>query len=707
MASKPSSLVTPTAERRTREAGSSLHSTGASSPRPVACTSVDGVSALSIANEAVLAARPELWIVEDSPLQLAELRRLLVAYDQECFSSAEEMIERLSRKRAPALVLMDLHLGGISGLEASRFLRTLYDEVTLPILILTTSTTPGELTDALSAGANDFIAKPYVPAEVVARVRSLVRVGQQARTLAVREAWLESSLASISDAILLGDTTAGVTFMNGAAEVLTGWSVKDARGRRLDEVARLFDGDVRSPVENPGAVALAQGQTIRPPRDAFLLRPDGTEVPVEGSASPIRAPSGEVAGVALVLRDQTSRRRQEHAREQLLVREQDALTKAREDGRRLQSLFDQLEALASRLHESEERLRQVVEAAGVGLWDLDASAGAIRSDPRTVELLGLPREAEVTLDSALAVIPSGDRERVAAAVEAALRGEDEGRYRLEFRTGGRDGVPMRWVESRAQASFDAGGKGAHLAGAIMDITERKAAEASARIQSEFEQHLIGIVSHDLRNPLQAIQLAATLLVRREDADERTLRLGVRIQGAAERATRFVGDLLDFTQARIGGGLPVHVRRCDLHELTQAIVDEVEATHANRTVRFLHAGDGVGEWDPDRITQVIQNLLTNALKYSAAETAIDVSTWGDGEDVGISVHNLGPPILDELRVRLFEPFQRGSFDADAKARSIGLGLYIVKKVVDAHGGTIEVHSAAGEGTTFTVGLPRRR
>ena len=241
------------------------------------------------------------------------------------------------------------------------------------------------------------------------------------------------------------------------------------------------------------------------------------------------------------------------------------------------------------------------------------------------------------------------------------------------------------------------------------VRTRQTAEALAetlRQRFEFEQQLIGIVSHDLRNPLHVICLGAESLMGRDELDERTTRVVTRIQMAAERATRMIRDLLDFTQARLGTGMHLDVRRSGFHSITREVLDEVESTYPGRVLRVQSSGDGDGEWDPDRIAQVVQNLVTNALKYSPVESVVHVQTSGGDSVVTLIVQNQGTPIPPEALGRLFEPMSRATSESDFASRSIGLGLYIVKHIVDAHEGTIEVESSASVGTTFTVRLPKR-
>jgi len=228
--------------------------------------------------------------------------------------------------------------------------------------------------------------------------------------------------------------------------------------------------------------------------------------------------------------------------------------------------------------------------------------------------------------------------------------------------------------------------------------------AELRRHADFERQLLGIVSHDLRNPLSAITLTAASLERQLE-DARHQRGIQRILLSAERAIQMIRDLLDFTRARQGSGIAIHRQAADLHELARAVVDETQASRPGRSIELAQSGSGAGEWDPARLEQVISNLLVNALQYSPPETPVRVATHGEEGLVRLEVHNTGKPIPEDLLPRIFEPLERGTEPADQSGRNIGLGLYIVRHIVGAHAGSVDVHSTAAEGTTFTVQLPR--
>jgi sigma-B regulation protein RsbU (phosphoserine phosphatase) len=167
-------------------------------------------------------------------------------------------------------------------------------------------------------------------------------------------------------------------------------------------------------------------------------------------------------------------------------------------------------------------------------------------------------------------------------------------------------------------------------------------------------------------------------------------------------SRMITDLLDFTRARLGGGVPLQRRPAELVELVRATLEEFEVTHPGRVVLSHAGGPYTGEWDPDRLAQVVSNLVGNALQHGAADTPVQVVLREEGAELVLSVTNQGPPIPEALLPHVFDPFRRAT---SSPRQGLGLGLYIVQQLVLAHGGSITVSSDAASGTTFTVRLPR--
>ncbi len=362
----------------------------------------------------------------------------------------------------------------------------------------------------------------------------------------------------------------------------------------------------------------------------------------------------------------------------------------------------QANALAEELRTSGERLRRVLEASRTAIWDIDLENGALVADTKLLEFLYIDGPPVLTLDAAMAALDERDRDAVWSAINRARSGADDGRCFARFRTGGVGKNPLRWLESSGQVHFNGDGKAVRFVGTTQDITERQRRE-------EFEKHLLGIVSHDLRGPLNAIKLGAAALTRFEDIDDAAAAIAIRINAAADRATKMVADLLDFTQARVGGGLVVSRSRVDLRDVVQDVLEEVAIEHPTRRVIASPVGNIEGNWDAPRLAQVVQNLVINAIKYSPPDTAVTLAmTLAQDENdtafAKLTVQNFGEPIASGQLARLFEPMQRATELIDRAGRSVGLGLYIVKSIVEAHGGTVAVRSTAKDGTTVEVHLP---
>jgi signal transduction histidine kinase len=218
---------------------------------------------------------------------------------------------------------------------------------------------------------------------------------------------------------------------------------------------------------------------------------------------------------------------------------------------------------------------------------------------------------------------------------------------------------------------------------------------------------IGVLSHDIRSPLNAIMMSAQLQQNTATPKERQLMLSSQISESATRISTLVDDLLDVTRARFGAGIPAIRAPMDMEFVARQLVEEMRAVHPTRTILLKVSGDMKGQWDKARIGQVFSNLIGNAVQYSFKDTAIEVAVKGMKEEVELSVHNVGVPIPAEQTKTIFNSLTRAVTDEGDHPTSVnlGLGLFIVKEVVESHGGTIDVTSSEKEGTTFTARFPR--
>jgi len=217
---------------------------------------------------------------------------------------------------------------------------------------------------------------------------------------------------------------------------------------------------------------------------------------------------------------------------------------------------------------------------------------------------------------------------------------------------------------------------------------------------------IGILGHDIRNPLGTICMSAEYLVRSGQLSEKA---AAPIINSALRINSLIEQVVDFTRAQSEGVMPVLRKPGNLADQLVKIVQESQVRHPTRQLRLESSGNFDGSWDEGRIGQLLSNLLGNAISYGSRNEPVTVKMWSTPQEVIFSVHNGGVPIDPQDLNRIFQPLVRGSQSGVGAERrepgGLGLGLYICKEIVSAHGGTLTVASTAREGTTFTVTMPR--
>jgi signal transduction histidine kinase len=221
---------------------------------------------------------------------------------------------------------------------------------------------------------------------------------------------------------------------------------------------------------------------------------------------------------------------------------------------------------------------------------------------------------------------------------------------------------------------------------------------------------LAILGHDLRNPLNSVMMSAQVLSVAPGLDADSLQVASYISAGAAAMSGMISDLLVFAASGLGAAMPLSPAAMDAGLLCREVVDEMRAAYPTRALRYEARGDLAGEWDAARLRQVISNLLANAVQHGGEGGPVDLTARGESPDVLLAVRNGGPPIPPDVLPTIFEPLVRGPSAESQRQRrpgSIGLGLYIAREVVKAHGGTIDVESSAGAGTVFTVRLPRRR
>ena len=308
--------------------------------------------------------------------------------------------------------------------------------------------------------------------------------------------------------------------------------------------------------------------------------------------------------------------------------------------------------------------------------------------------------AEVKLDlrhgagHIVTVLLNGTRRALAQGVvyELALFGTiDRDRYERELLGARRRAEALLSEKTAAETAL-------HQAQA-----ELAEAYRNAERRASFAEQMVAIASHDLKNPLTAIRMASQLLGR-GDWGPRESRLLDHIDTSSARAERMIADLLDLAWVRSGKGLSIKPQPLDLHQVVEHCVNELRVAFPGAHLRQLCKGTGQVSLDLDRVQQMIGNLVANSVTYGDPRYPVTLTSELGHDAATLVVHNHGPVIPASLIPVLFEPMTRASEHSDT-VRSVGLGLFIVREIVSAHGGTIDVSSEESGGTQFVIRLPR--
>jgi signal transduction histidine kinase len=236
-------------------------------------------------------------------------------------------------------------------------------------------------------------------------------------------------------------------------------------------------------------------------------------------------------------------------------------------------------------------------------------------------------------------------------------------------------------------------------------------ESTARFMQEIEESrdlAIAVMAHDLRNPLNAIVSSAQMIQITEGVDKGAINTLASIVHSGMHMSKLIENLLDFTRTRFGQPLVVKRQSMDLAPVCRQTVAEFVAAYPERTIRLDCGADLHGAWDATRISQMLSNLISNAIQHGDQTTPVTVEVRSESQEIVLKVHNDGPPIPQSELPTIFDPFSRGAKQDTAavnESRHLGIGLFVARQIVEAHSGKISVTSTVQGGTTFVVRLPR--
>jgi signal transduction histidine kinase/FixJ family two-component response regulator len=366
------------------------------------------------------------------------------------------------------------------------------------------------------------------------------------------------------------------------------------------------------------------------------------------------------------------------------------------------------------LEETSHRLRFALSAARIGIWDIDLATGELTSDDCCKAMFGLPPDDKLEYSLFLERVHADDRQRVHDFIQAALRQEGAGRYDVQYRTVPLQDGSERWIRSTGQTVVD-GSRAIRLIGTAEDVSTAKwneaelhAAKDKAEEASRAKDEFLAMLGHELRNPLAPILTAVELLrVRLGDAGAREREI---IHRQVQNLVQLVDDMLDVARIR-KGKLTIQKEAVYARQVVAKALDLVSPLLEQRRHRLevdIRPPALVIMGDERRLVQVVNNLLTNAAKYTdpGGTISIAVTVDDDDDDILLRVRDSGKGIPAALLGHVFDLFVQGERTPDRSDGGLGLGLTIVRSIIERHGGSISAFSdGVGRGSEFVVTLPR--
>jgi PAS domain S-box-containing protein len=483
--------------------------------------------------------------------------------------------------------------------------------------------------------------------------------------------WLRTTLTSIGDAVICTDTQGRVTLLNPVAQTLTGWTSPEAHGQPLEAVFRIVNEHTRKTVENPALRTLAEGAIVGLANHTVLISRTGTEHLIDDSAAPIRDDRGHVRGAVLIFRDVSERRRADEAR---------------------------------------QRLAAIIESSSDAVVGKDLD-GLVTSWNRGAEEMFGYSAAEIIGRPVSILVPDDHADEEPAILERIRRGEKTEHYDTVRRhKNGR----LIDVSLTVSPIHDRSGRVIGASKIVRDITERKRLEHELRqLAADLSEanhrkdEFLATLAHELRNPLAPISNALHLIGTAGSGGHSLGQVRDMMQRQLGHLVRLVDDLLDVSRIT-RGKLELRKERLEVARVVESALETtrpvIEAAKHELTV-VVPAQPLRVDGDLTRLAQVLSNLLSNAAKYTPAGGHIWLTVETVGDQVVIRVRDNGMGIPTAMLPRVFDMFTQGARDTRLAEGGLGIGLTLVRRLVELHGGTVEAHSAGLQrGSEFVVHLP---
>jgi PAS domain S-box-containing protein len=518
--------------------------------------------------------------------------------------------------------------------------------------------------------------------------------------------WLSAIIESADDAVISKTLDSIITSWNFGAQRIFGYTAEEVIGKPVTILIPADHAD-----EEPTILArLRAGDRIEH-YETVRVRKDGTLIDISLTVSPIRGPDGQIVGASKIARD---------------ITEQKQARKALD------------EALA--------RLKLALDAARLGDWSWDAQTDILNMSETAADIFGIPPGPRMSWDAMSELLHKEDRQMARVAVDEALAKHTD--YDVEYRVT-RNGNSEVWVSSKGRGIYADNGTIVGMLGFVQDISTRKSNEETLRKQAEelrtlnesvtrlyqtatkaraeaekaaaenerlyrqaeessrLKEEFLATISHELRTPLSAILGWTRMLRMGQLSPENSAKALDTIERNARAQSQLVDDLLDVSRI-ITGKLRMDVRPSDPSSFIDAAVEAVRPAAEAKGVRVqkvIDTGPISIPGDPVRLQQVVWNLLSNAIKFTPRGGRVQIRSERVNSHLEIVVSDTGQGISPDFLPHVFDRFRQADQKTSRQHGGMGLGLAIVRHLVEMHGGTVSANSEGeGKGATFTVSLP---
>jgi PAS domain S-box-containing protein len=504
--------------------------------------------------------------------------------------------------------------------------------------------------------------------------------GQTAEGIDHPRQWFEVTLASIGDGVITTNTEGRVTFLNPVAESLTGWTNAEAHGQPLENVFRIINEDTREAAENPALRAIEEGVVFGLANHTLLVSKSGKEISIDDSGAPIRAGDGKLLGTVLVFRDITERRRGEQAHALLA-----GIVDSSDDA----IVSKSLEGIITSWNAAAERMFGYSSSEAVGKSITIIIPPELREEETSI-LSRLRQGQRIEHFETVRRAKSGERINISLTVSPIRNKSGEIIGASKIARDITDRIRAEEERTRLLAS---------------ERAAREHAEAASRAKDEF----VAMISHEIRSPLNAI-LGWAQILRQGTLDSTARENAIEsIERNARAQAQLVSDLLDISRA-ITGKLRIDARPVDITSSLDAALESIRPAAEAKAIKIEVQHESYPTLitgDADRLQQVFWNLLSNAVKFTPRRGRVTVKIARLNSHLEITVSDSGAGIGKDFLPFIFKRFTQADTTSARKHAGLGLGLAIVRHLVELHGGIVTAESGGeGKGATFRITLPVR-